>query len=131
MHFLFWTKGSHQIPNFDTLKCSGENLPNSPCHFSNHESVFHQILHHSSVSCKINPLHFFRSNVICFTQKKPIKVQILETSDCSCQNSPNSCDFWNSESVFLQILHHTSVSWDVTSLYFFADILYTFNKRNL
>ena len=29
MHFLLWTKGSHQSPNFDTFKCSGENLPNS------------------------------------------------------------------------------------------------------
>ena len=38
--FLFWTKGSHQSPNFDTSKCSGEMLPYSSCHFSNHKSVF-------------------------------------------------------------------------------------------
>ena len=50
IHFLLWTKGSHQSPNFDTFKCSGENFPNSSCHFSNHKSVFFQILHHSSVS---------------------------------------------------------------------------------
>ena len=31
--FLLWTKGSHQSPNFDTFECSGENLPNSSCHF--------------------------------------------------------------------------------------------------
>ena len=24
--FLLWTKGSHQSPNFDTFKCSGENF---------------------------------------------------------------------------------------------------------
>ena len=48
--FLFWTKGSHQSPNYETFKCSGENLPNFSCHFSNHKSVFLQILHHSLVS---------------------------------------------------------------------------------
>ena len=50
IHFLLWTKESHQSPNFDTLKCSGENLPYYSCHFPNHKSVFLQILHHSSVS---------------------------------------------------------------------------------
>ena len=53
MHFLLWTKGSHQSLNFDTSKCSGENLPNSLCHSSNHKSVFLQILHDISVSWNI------------------------------------------------------------------------------
>ena len=35
IHFLLWTKVSHQSPNFDIFDCSGENLPNSSCHFSN------------------------------------------------------------------------------------------------
>ena len=39
--------------------------------------------------------------------------------------------FWNNGSVFLQILHHSSVPWHVTRLYFLAKILYTFNKRSL
>ena len=50
MHFLLWTKGSHENTNFDTFKCSDENLPNSSCHFPNHKSVFLQILHDFSVS---------------------------------------------------------------------------------
>ena len=50
IHFLLCTKGSHQSSNFNTFKCSGENLANSSCHFPNHKSVFLQILHHSSVS---------------------------------------------------------------------------------
>ena len=57
-HFLLWTKGSHQSPNFDTLKWSGENLSNSPCHFPNHKSVLLQILHHSLLSWKITLLYF-------------------------------------------------------------------------
>ena len=50
MHFLLWTKGSHENTNFDIFKCSDENLLNSSCHFPNHKSVFLQILHDSSVS---------------------------------------------------------------------------------
>ena len=54
-----------------------------------------------------------------------MKVQICETFECSDQNSPNSCHFWNNRSVFLQILHQSSGSWDITPLYFLAKILYT------
>ena len=50
IHFLLWTKGSHQSPNFDTFECSGENFLNSSCHFSNLNSVVLQILHHFSGS---------------------------------------------------------------------------------
>ena len=39
IHFLLWTKGSHQSPDFETLESSGENPPNSSCHFPNHKSV--------------------------------------------------------------------------------------------
>ena len=53
MHFLLWTKGSHENTNFDIFKCSDENLLNSSCHFPNHKSVFLQILHDSSVSWNI------------------------------------------------------------------------------
>ena len=40
MHFLLWTKESHENTNFDIFKCSDENLLNSACHFPNHKSVF-------------------------------------------------------------------------------------------
>ena len=64
--FLLWITGSHQYANFETLNCSGENLLYSSCHFPNHKSVFLQILHHPSVSWKITPLHFLRSNIKYF-----------------------------------------------------------------
>ena len=73
----------------------------------------------------------FWSNVIYFAQKEPIKEQIFETFKCSGQNSPNSRHFWNNKSVSLQILHHCLVSWDITPLYFLAEIFNTFNKRSL
>ena len=94
IHFLFWIKESHQSPNLDTFKCSGENFPNSSCHFSNHKSVFLQILHHSTVSCKITPLYVFSSNNIYFAQKEHINMKIFETFKCSGQNLSNApCQF--------------------------------------
>ena len=121
IHFLLWTKGSYQSSNFDTFECSGENLQNSSCHFPSNKSVFLQILHHSSMSWKITPLYFFSSNNICFAQKEPIKVKILETFECSGQNLSNSlCQSWNHKPIPLQILHPSSVSWKITPLYFFS-----------
>ena len=35
IHFLLWTKVSHQSPNYESFKSSGKNLPNSSCHFLN------------------------------------------------------------------------------------------------
>ena len=77
IRFLLRIKGSHQSPNFETFGCFGENFPISSCHFPNHKSVFLQILHHFSVSWKRTSLYLFRSNVIYFAQKEPIKVKIL------------------------------------------------------
>ena len=118
IHFLLGIKVPHKSSKFwvPTFKCSGKNLPNSSCYFPNHKSI----LHHSLVSWKITPLYFFRSNITYFSCKEPIKVQIFETFECSDKNSPNSCQFWNNKSVFLQILHQSSVSWDTTPLYFFS-----------
>ena len=81
MYFLLWTKGSHQSPNFDNFKCSGENLPNSSCQFSNDKVIPPQILYH---------LYYFSSNNIYFAQKEPIKGKIFETFKCSGQNLSNS-----------------------------------------
>ena len=86
MHFLLWTKGFHQSPNFEIFKCSGENLSNSLSYFPNHNQLSLQILDHSSVSHKIDPLYFIRSNVIDFAQKEPVKMQRFETFKCLGQN---------------------------------------------
>ena len=119
--FLLWTKGSHQSSNFDTFKCSGENLRNSSCHFPSNNSVFLQILHQSSMSWKITPLYFFSSKNTYFAQKEPIKVKIFETFECSGYKLSNfSCQFWNDESIPLQILYSSSVSWKIITLYFFS-----------
>ena len=48
---------------------------------------------------------------------------------CSCQNSPNSCHFWNNESVFLRNLHQFLVPWDKNLLYFFSCNFIYFQKK--
>ena len=92
-----------KVQIFEIFECSDENLPNSSYHFPNHMPVFLQIFNDSSVSWKITPLHFFRWEVMYFAREGPIKVQIFETFECSNQNLPNSCHFWNNKTVFLQI----------------------------
>ena len=102
--FLLWTKWPQQSPNFETPKCSGENLPNFSCHFSNHQSVS---LFNASLFCITLQCHqrwllctFFGSNIIYFPQKEYIKVKIFETFQCSGQNLPNSLwEFWNDNSI--------------------------------
>ena len=129
--FVLWTKGSHQSPSFKSFKCSGENLPNLSCHFSNHESVFVQNLHNSSVSWKITPLYFCSSNNIYLAQKEPINAKIFETFECSGQNLPHSlCQFWNDKLIPLGILHHSSCSWHVTPLCIFGSYFFYFGWKD-
>ena len=89
--FLLWIKGSHQSSNFETFKCSGENLPYSSCHFPTHKSAFLQILHHSLVSWKITPLYFSRPNIKYFPRQEQMKLR-------------NFWDFWVLGSNFTKFL---------------------------
>ena len=82
-NIYFAQKEPSKVKIYETFKCSGQNLSNSSCQFWNNKSIPLQILYHSSVSCKITPLYFFSSNKTYFAQKKPIKVKIFETFECS------------------------------------------------
>ena len=53
MYFLFWIKASHQSPNFETFKCSDENLPNFSCHFWKRKSVFLQAFYQPWLRSKL------------------------------------------------------------------------------
>ena len=94
MHFLLWTKGPHQSPNFDTFECSDENVPNSSCHFSNHKSVFFKFCitlqcHERKFLC-----HFLARTLYTLFRRSPFKEQLLETFECWGQNLSNSsCQF--------------------------------------
>ena len=117
---IYFAQKEHIKMIFETFKCSGQNLSNSPCQFWKDKSIPLQILHDSSVSWKITPLHFVSSNNMYFAQKECIKVKIFETFKCLGQTLSNSSSqFWNDKSIPLQILYHSSVSWKITLLYFF------------
>ena len=115
MYFLLWAKGSYQSPNFYTSKCFGENLPNSSCNFPSHKPAFLQILHDSTVSWKITDLYFLMSKLYNLHEGTNQSANFWEFWVLD-QNSPNSSHFWNNTAVFLQILRHSSVSWDITPL---------------
>ena len=94
---------------FETFKCSDQILSNFLCPIWNEKSIPFQILYPSSVSWNIIPLYFFSSNNIYFAQKEPIKMKIFEIFECSGQILSNSlCQFWNEESIPLQILNPSS-----------------------
>ena len=57
IHFLLWPKGSHQSSNFGTFECSGENLPNSLCHFPSNKSAFFYVTKDNSF--------YFKEYIIC------------------------------------------------------------------
>ena len=104
---------------------------NSLCQFWNNESMPLQILYPSSVSWRITPLYFFSSNNIHFAYKEPIKIKIFETFKCSGQNSSkSSCQFWNDNSIPLQILHHSSFSWHITPLWILSVYFSNFGLKD-
>ena len=114
IHFLLWMKGLILSLFWDfrvlwwrfakfLMSYSKPQVTFSP----NFGSLFSVTKDNSSI--------LFRSSVMYFAQKEPIKVQIFETFECLGQNSPNLCRFWNKKSVFLQIM-----SWDINPLYIFS-----------
>ena len=59
-------------------------------------------------------------------------MKIFETFECSGQILSNSlCQFWNNNSIPLQILYPSSVSWKTISLYFFSSIKIYFAQKEL
>ena len=121
MHFLLWTKRSHQSSNVDTFKCSGKNLPNSSCHFSNHKLVFLQVFYYSLLPCKIAPLYFLMSNVIYFAQKEAINAEILRILSAQQKIHHTFVIFEKTNQFFLKFcITHSSISWDINPLYFFG-----------
>ena len=120
-NIYFAQKEPIKMKILETFECSGQNLSNFLCQFWNDKSIPLQILYLSSVSWKIIPLYFFSSNNIYFPQKEPIKMKIFETFTCSGQNLSNSlCQFWNDESIPLQILYPSSFLWKIIPLFFFS-----------
>ena len=87
-----------------------------------HVKVYFNFASLCSVSWRITPLYFFNSNPYTLDKK-----QFWEWLG---ENSPNSlCYVWNHKSDFLQTLHHSSMSWEISRLYSFYLKLYMVWKK--
>ena len=81
--------------------------------FSNFPSFFIITTHNSPVNFML--IHFL------LWIKGPNKSPNFENFVCSSENLPkSSCHFPNHKLFFLQILHHSLVSWKITPLYYFS-----------
>ena len=59
-------------------------------------------------------------------------MKLFETFERSGQNLSNSlCQFWNDKLIPLQILYPSSVSWKITSLYFFSSNNICFAQKEI
>ena len=87
------------------------------CQFLNSSSSFALFFivmaHNSSANFKVIPFLLWT--------KGSHQSSNFDTFKCSGGNVPNSsCHFPSNKSVFLQILHHSPMSWKITPLYFFS-----------
>ena len=114
----FWVLGSE----FVKFLMSVLNLQATS--FSIYASFFIVITHKSPVNFKL--IHFL------LWIKEPNKSPNFETFMCFGEDLPNSsCHFPNRKSLFLQILHHSLVSWNIILCTFLVQTLYTFVKSIL
>ena len=107
---------------------------NSSCQFwnqkvtvySNFASLFSAMKNNSSVF-----FFYLISNLYALDKKSPSK-WTFHTFGYLGEKSPNLlCHIWNYKSVFLQNLHHSSVSWEITLLYFFfVEAVHDLDKRS-
>ena len=80
---------------------------------ANFISLFSTMKDNSSV------LFYLIKYILC--SKEPIKLKTFATIDCSGQSLSNSSyQFWNDKLIPYQILHHSLVSWKITTMYFFS-----------
>ena len=102
IHFRLWTKGPHQNPNFDTFKCSGENFSNFSCRFSNHKSVFLQVLHLFIVMKDNSSVLLYLKQYIRWSEGAHLK-----------------CKFWRLSSARVKIRPIPHVNFKMTNQFFF------------
>ena len=95
-------------------------MSNCLCQFWNEKSIPLQIFHNFSVSLHITPLKIFSSCIFYFGQNDPVKVPIFTLSNVLVKIYQIPCViFETTKSVFLQILHDSSLSLKITLLYLF------------
>ena len=116
-HFLLWTKGSHQSTNFWDFQVLRWKFAIFLMLFSKPHVSFSSNFASLFSTMKDKSSLLFWSNVIHFGEKEPIKVEILRISSAQVKIHQILLIFETTYQFFLQILHHSSVSWDITPLY--------------
>ena len=130
-NIYFAQKKIIKVKIFENFECSGQNLSNSLRQFWNDKTIPLQILYPYSISWKITSLHFLSSNNIYFAQKEHIKMKSLKWMKCTDQNLSNSsCQLWNDKSIPLQILCHSSLSWQITPLWILSSYFFNFGLKD-
>ena len=119
INFLLWMKWSYQSLNSEVFQVLWwifaiffMSFSKPQVNFSWNLSSFFRVM-------KDNSSGFFSVKRYMLCTKGTNQSKMFENLECSGQNSPNSCHFWNNKSVFLRNLHQSSVSWDINPLYFF------------
>ena len=78
-----------------------------------------------------NSFKNFLAEALCALDKRPIKVQFVKLLSALMKVYPTSHAILDtSRSGFIQILHHSSLSWKMTSLYFFSWTLIYFGHES-
>ena len=89
-------------------------------------------MHYSSVSWNIVPLKCSSRNIIWFGQKESINVQFFWLLSALIKVHPIAhAIFEIARSGFIQIFHHSLVSWKTTPLHFFSSNLTYFGQKQL
>ena len=109
IHFLLWTKGSHQSSNFYSwhsrvfwwkIAKFFMSFSQQQVSFSLNLASFNVMKDDSSV------LIWLKQYILCSKWAKSLRL------------STALCQFWNDKLILLQILYSSLVSWKMTPLYF-------------
>ena len=112
IHFLLWIKRSHQSPNFEIFQVLWWKFAIFLLSFSKPEVCFSSNFASLFSVMKDNSSRLFLVKRYILYTKGTNQSRNFKNFECSGQNWPNSCHFWNNKSVFLRILHQSSVSWN-------------------
>ena len=129
-HYMLWSKAARSSANFwdfwelgsKCVKFLMSILNWQVNSFSNFASFFIDITHKVLVNFKL--IH------LLLWIKGPNKSPNFAIFVCSDEELPNSSyHFPNHKSLFLQTLHHSLVSWNITPLYFFSSNIMYFGQK--
>ena len=129
MYFLLWTKWSHEY-QFWHFQVFWWKFAKFIIIFQT-TSVFLEILHDSSASWKMTPLYFFGQMLCTLHKRDQSKCKFLRLLSGRIKINQILVIFETTNQFFFQILHHSSVSWDVTPLYFFSWNFICFQQKSI